>query len=335
MEVNYDILGHLNVKINGDKYRTPISHIDTEYAQFHTENNGQPDVLIKLGEFDPDFKGKTLLDNSYVVGEDYLFVSDSYEYASWEAEVSGFQSDKLIIRLHTNRFGHPFITGMVIDPFIYYKLNAEGYPVIHASGVSDQDSGYAFVGPSGCGKTTHAIELLNNDLKILSDDALVLSEGSIHGIPYPLNVFQYNLSQSIADVMNKKDLLVYHIKQILKFITGHGIATKIPITRFSSYSEKSKSLEKIFLLERGEEYRLQQLSKEKLIKRLVRIQQLDNIFLYKYIKEYSYENPRSPLAEHWNIYAKNLRKEIENVEIYSVEVPIHSRKRFEKVRENI
>lgn len=334
-ELYYNIQGQIEVLIRGSRFGTALRQIDTEYKHFRTDAIADPDLVINLGPFEPTTDETTVLDDKFEIADDYLYTYDSYKYAHWEFEASGFEDGPLTINIDANLVGRSFVTGIVIDPFLFYLLNESGCPVIHASCVRRGGCGYAFAGPSGSGKTTHAVEMTERGFEILADDSVVLSDGTIGGIPYPLNVFAYNLHDSINAAMSRIKRTEFLVKRLVETMTGYGRVTKVNIAQLQSFTDASVELDSVFVMRRGREYSVETLTTDRLVERLLSVQKLDNIYFYKYVIEYSYAYPDSSLANHWDSYERNLRNELSDVNAYDVKIPIDGEKQFDKIERTI
>lgn len=327
LEKCYNIHNILKFKIITNKrFKGNLKNIYGSFENFEVKNVDQTDFEVHLGKFEPSNKNCTILENKFYIKQDYFYCKkDMYKFTNWEFEVNGIDSENTIIKIASNFFGYLWMAGFIIEFFIHYKMNLKGYPLIHASALSHNGNGYVFSARGGGGKTTVSMNLIDKGFKILGDNFVIIDQGQILSYFSPLNIFSYNLAPIIKSNLTLKNNVSLKVKIIIyKLSFGFiKIFTKInPKEVLSNSTLNSSDLNKIFIIQPKDEFRIKKITKEDLCEYLLFNQMLDTLLFLPYIYEYSYVFPDSSLSKHWNLYKKNLLNNIsEDVHIYQVESP--------------
>ena len=312
--------------------------IRIEYKNFKSDELEKPDFTIYLGKFTPSNQDCFILDNKHYVKEDYFYCRDSHKIAKWEFEMSGFETDNLIIRISTNPFASMIISGFVIDPLIIFKMNEKGYPVVHSSCVSKDEHAHLFTAQGGGGKTSTALSFVDRGFNFLGDNFIILDKGHVLSFLSPLNIFSFNLAPIVRKNMSIKSRAEFYFKDLLYRVGGPRVVTKINVKDVFSDSLANKSkLDSVFLLIPKEKFDIAEIGKEELIRYFAANLKLDSFPFLKYMMEYSYMFPESKMATHWDRYEESLRKNLnDNISIFRVEVPQkYDMKTFEGIWEMI
>jgi hypothetical protein len=331
MESYYNIHNIVELKLVDETKLLNKLFNDTkmEYVNFISEEKiNNPHITIYFGKFKPsiyDIRDCFILDGKYYVKEDYFYCEeDSYKKAKWRFELRGFESGCIEARISYNIFGGMFISN-VVDPLIQFKMNEEGFPVVHASCVSIDNSAFLFSGRSGSGKTTLALNLAARGFGFLGDDFSILHNSQVLGFLSPLNIFKYNLAPIIEKRLGIKGKALLSLRSLLYKVTLGYVKIFMKMNPKdilpNSITSRAK-LDSVFILMPKGEFKVESISKDKAIEHLVINQKLDNPYFLKYISEYSYIFPESRLGTYWVRYRENLERNLaEDVAFYKVEVP--------------
>lgn len=322
---NYNIHNILTFKIV-DENRVLNKIFDTikiEYKNFESQELKKPDFTIYLGKFTPSNQDCFMLDNKYYVKEDYFYCKDSHKIAKWEFEMSGFETDELIVRISANPFASMVISGFLIDPLILLKMNENGRPIVHGSCVSKDGHAYLFTAQGGSGKTSTALYSVERGFDFLGDNFIILDKGYALSFLSPLNIFSFNLVPIVKKNMDIKSKAEFYFKVLLHRMGGPRVVTKINVNSvFPDTLDDESELESIFLLLPKEKFKIVEMDKNELIHHMVANMKLDSFPFIKYMMEYSFMFPESKMATHWQRYEENLRKNLNDYSsIYRVEVP--------------
>lgn len=306
--------------------------LNIHYENFKLEDEpNNYDLIIELGKFNPK------LENNYIsnggklyLRENYIFVSEEkYKGAKWRFELQGLNDRITTAKIDCNALGRLFITGNVIDFLIHLKLMEKGYPIIHASAVSKNNSAFAFSSRGGGGKTTIALELVSKGYSFLGDNYVVIHNGDILSFPTSLSIFTYNLAPIIVKNMRfKKRVAVGFRSLIYKLSMGYAkFFTKINPKRICNNIQRSAKLRTTFILMprmdiSSDLISIKEIDLDEFIKMILYNQMLEFPFFGKYIKEYSYFFPQKNFSQHWKRYEDTLRKNFNNDSLfYKIVVP--------------
>lgn len=327
--------------VNTNHFKWQFSNIYEAYKNFETERMDNLDFIVYLGKFTPSNQDCYIINNKYYVKEDYFYCErDSYKFANWEFEMSGFEDGFTTVRISSNFIGYMFMSGFIIEFLIQYKLNEKGFSIVHASCVSRDNRGFLFSARSGGGKTTIAMNLVEKGLKILGDNFVILHQGDVLSYFSSLNIFTYNLVPIVKRNFGIKNKIILGLKELLyKTTLGYiKIFTKVnPKEVFSELTVDETKLGTVFLLLPRREVKIEKIDKNELCEHLVMNQKLDTLLFLGYISEYSYTFPESKMGTYWNRYKVNLNRNLPgNISFYKIEVPQkYDKKVFEKIFEVI
>lgn len=304
-----------------------FNNIYSNYRYFKSEKIAEPDFTVYLGKFAPSNEDCYITDYKYYIKEDYFYCkNDSYKFANWKFEMSGFEDGNTIVRIASNIFGYISISAFIIDFLIQYKMNEKGYPLVHAAGISQNGRGFLFPATSKAGKTTIVFHFLEKNFDLLGDDFIIVGKSIMHSFVRPSSLFTYNIPAMVKKRFGIKDWIGLGLRYLLSKITlGYiKLFMKLNAEEIFPNSLVSKSeLGAVFVLMPQQEFRLDKLDKEDLISRLVTNQKLQSLYFNKYILEYSYLFPASKLAAYWDKYEANLTRNLgKGVPFYKVGVPL-------------
>jgi hypothetical protein len=313
--VTFRLIGNISGRLAG------------EYENFESTRVESPDIIVHLGDFSPRKEGCRLLDNRYFVKEDYFFCEDSNKLGRWKIELSGFETGKIVVSMHTNIIGtilaDMFVCTTIVDPLIRYLLNVKGYSAIHASAINRDTQAYLFPAQGGVGKTSTVSYSLDEGFDLLGDDYSILHNGDVFSYLTPWNLFAYNLNPITRRNLNYLDRAVLKLKNWLYLSTlgSVKIFSKLNPEEVFSTCERSK-LKVIFFLTQGEGFTKRRIDKSELISRLVTNLEHESVFFHRYVMEYTYGFPDSFLKDLWKIYRVNYAKNIlDDIPIYQIEMP--------------
>ena len=297
---------------------------DVELRDFESEQKDKPDFTVFLGRFSSQNSDCHILDDRFYVKKDYLYCRDSYRYANWELEISGFESGNMEVRLSANAFGWISIPELIIYPIIWFKLNEKGYTAVHSSGVAKDSRAYVFAGQGAAGKTTIALKLLERGFRLLGDHFIILNNATALSFLSPLHLMNFNLTPFVRERMKTNHKILFGFNQLLGRMTGKGIGTKISSkTLFPGLIENKVKLHSVFLLLPRQEFKVERINKKEFIAHMLANQKLESFPFIKYMMEYSYLFPKSKMASYWVQYEKNLRQALDSVKVCCrVEVPL-------------
>ncbi|MFC1952570.1 hypothetical protein ACFLWR_00365 [Chloroflexota bacterium] len=334
MERYYSIHDIVTFKVVGKISR----RMAMEYRNFESEVADKLDFTVYLENFTPVRKGCQLLDGNHWVRDDYLYCEDSYKLAKWKLELTGFDSDNIIARLHTNAVGSVyadmFVCAYNIDHLIRFVLNSKGYTAVHAAAVSKDGHGLLFPAQSGVGKTTTAAYFTQAGYDFLGDDFVIIGNGRVLSFLTPLNIFSYNLSPVIKNNVGAAGNITLALKNIIYRVSAGYIKIFSKLNPKDAFLTCQESeLRTVFFLTQGDKFGINTMERADLIEHLFINYEMESSPFYGYILEYAYAFPESKVAAYWKNYKANLNRNLpDDLPIYRVEVPRrYDRETFENI----
>jgi hypothetical protein len=338
IEKNYNIHDIVRFRVLANNIS---SRMGIEYKNFESDGANDPDFTVYLGDFLPSDEGCTILDKTYFVKEDYFYCKDSYKLGKWKLELSGFSARNTKVKISVNLVGNyaadMFICAFIIDFLIRFKMEEKGYSVVHASAVSKDGHAYLFPSHSGAGKTTTALYFAEIGYNLLGDDFVIIHEGDVINYLTPLNIFSYNLNNVLSDYIGTSTKYLLNLKNFI-YKTSFGyikIFTKVnPKDVFPAQVKSRSKLESIYLLAQKDAFYVERADRVRIINNLLINQMMESGPFLKYLLEYGYVFPESPLAKYWDTCKSNLERNLgDNVSLYSVDVPkIYDKETFDMMR---
>ena len=184
---SFDHYGGLSIEIRGegksaDKLRKSFAHFAS------TDPHRDPDLICEITRTEPE--PERVLGSS----EEY-YGRDGDRFVIRKPTGWGFMSiDRQWKHIRMSPDIDHYLVAYIIEFEVRKRLAAEGYTLIHASGV--EIDGKAFLFPSWryTGKTNSMLTLLRAGGNYLSDDRLwVGSDGTVLGYPVPVNMMPSNI----------------------------------------------------------------------------------------------------------------------------------------------
>jgi hypothetical protein len=295
-----------------------------------SEENSQPDFIVELGPFLREDRPYTILDDTYYIGENYIYLKDKRKLSNWEVEISGIE-DCPIVKIATNFVGNITAPVNIIEFLIQYSLLKKQISVIHASGIGRNGKCVVFPARSGGGKTTVALSLLEKGFSYLGDNYIILDEGTARSYISPLNIFSYNRLPIIEKNLSSKQKLLMFLKKNFYMITGgyFKLFEKInPTKLFGDLIASNIPLSLMCLLEVNAgtaegKFTPKQMPRETLIKKLRYNLELDFLNFNKWIYSYGYMFPESTLSKFWILYEQSLYHNLpKDIKAFSIAAPL-------------
>lgn len=321
-----------------------FSHLEMEWDYFRVEKLKNADITVYIGKFKPNNKNCKLIDHTYYIKKDYIYLKDSYKLAKWEAEITGFEAGKIKVKINSNLVGYMFFVGYVIEPLLRFVLLQKGYCAIHAGGVVKDGFAHIFPGRGSSGKTTISLHFVANGYGFLGDDHVILYKNKV--LPYPrwLHVFNYHMTQmpkyeeelpfSVKAKIKLKYLLYHASGKYAKLFTYLRFKDVFPDSEIVK-SSKLKSI--IFVIKNThKKFNIQKLSKKEIVKSLVLNMRMETYRFNNYMNAYSVVFPKSKLANHWERLEKTLDKYLTGkYHFRKLEISDYNKKSMRKILESV
>jgi len=170
-----------------------LKDINFFLSYFETDEVSHPDIILKIGKFEPLNKESFLVDHKYYIKENYFYCKDQKGRAKWEVEILGFEEGNTIINFSGKVLGLEQILipdylaqNLILRPLIELKLLEKGYIVIHGLGIEKDGDAYIFGARGGAHKTRIAMDVIRKEkYKLIGDDRIILGKDR-QVLSYPL-----------------------------------------------------------------------------------------------------------------------------------------------------
>lgn len=283
-----------------------------KYSYFETELNGDADIILNIGKFNPSNSGCSILSHKYHIKDNYFYCREKGKRGNWELEVFGFESGKTVINFNGKNSGikgmmfPTFLSQEFLMPFIEYKLALQGCLLLHSGAISEKSGAFVLVGRMGSFKTTLIMDFIRRaNFSYLGDDRIIMKGNRVLCFPTSLFLFNFMLSNNSTEhrsLINNFHLL-YNIFKNNDSKDTHIIS-----------SANLKCL--IFLSKTSNnEFNINELPSDIGIRKLVENNKLEMVSsmsqtpaenFYKYVLFYSIIFPDNSLATYWEASIRKL-----------------------------
>jgi hypothetical protein len=326
--MNFNIHGLLKFKIESEDEKS-LNHFAEDYFYFKTDEEIESDFDIIISDFKPSNDNCYVINNKYYIKENYLFCEDRLLTVKRSLCIKDIENKPTVYFKERifSVFGSTFLRDCIIEPLIGFKLAQKGYFLLHAAGVAVNNKGFIFPACQGVGKTSTILNLGKSDGVFLGNDAVILSsDGMVYSFPSFIHIFGYNL-ENCPDVYERfkvRDKLQAKMKHLVyksKYISPSLDVN--PMKLFASIGGKYPLQSAILLnkINRNELNVMENIDKEKLIRRLLLITQHETQYLNNCLAAYLYVFPDSEIKNRWQTLENNLRNALTKVSCYEVEIP--------------
>jgi hypothetical protein len=326
------------VKKEEKKLEKFFSHLDMEYDYFRVVDVKNPDITLVIGDFVPNNKDCKFIDHKFYVKKDYIYFEDSYKIAKWKAEITGFETGKIKIRVKSNLFGYLFFDGYILEFLLKYAMLQKGYCLVHAGGVSKQSKAIVFPARGSAGKTTVSLHMVKNGYDFLGDDCVIIGPKKVLPFPSFLHVFNYHITRmpTFEENLNasqkaliKLKYLVYHASgKYAKFFTYLKFKDVFPQAEIA---RESKLHSLVFIIKKNTgQLEIKKIPKDEAVKSLLYDMKIESYPFNHYMEAYSFIFPKSKLSDTWNLFEKTFFDDI-NVPCYKIEVSDYNERIMKKI----
>ena len=331
-EIQYNIHNYLYFKICNtssiaQKY---FDKTKIQFANFISDKvNVKNDFFVNIGPFKRKKVSSIILDDTYYIADNYIYLKDKRKRAKWEFEINNIDGIPEI-NINANFIGNITAILNIVEFIAQFILLKKGISIVHASGVSLNNKGMLLSARSGGGKTTLALSLLNNNYLYLGDNFILLNNGEMKSYLSPLNIFSYNRLPIVEKTFSIQQKISLSLKQKLHFLTKgyYRIFEKInPKETFVNLISSEADINTLIILNphtnTKEKPVLEKIEYDYAIKKLLYNMEMDLLRYNKYIYSYGYIYPNSSFTRFWENYESSLRKNLPvNCQIFNVNVPM-------------
>jgi len=198
---HYDIHGLVSLTVRRSAALDPVPAISQPFRYFQVASlDREPDVVLEVGDFEPDNRDCYLVDHQFFVRENYFYCEDAYGAARWRVEIQGFEYGQTRVRFcGTYRGLKGFVAPGMLPASLLLKqvaglhLSRQGYFLAHGAAASKEGQAIVLFGRGGTYKTTLLMTLLRQDegWQMMGDDAVILGGGQVLSFPALLGFFAF------------------------------------------------------------------------------------------------------------------------------------------------
>jgi len=345
-EIDYNFHDFLKLRIVRPRSRGLVDVVNLKLSSFSAANLGEPDIILRIGDFDPRVESCYVVDSKYYIKPNYFFCRESEGSAQWDVEIHGLEYGQTIInfcaRMRPCRqsiMNPDLLAHGVLLSVLQYKLCSMGVALIHCAAVERQGRGILLMGRSGSFKTSLCMDFVRKSgFTCLGDDYVLLGGGRIWSFLMHPTLFQF-MTNSLPDetrmgFFNEVRYLWQLARGRLKKTNLVGLSSEphilILLSRAPGAGEASVRFGKIDTF-------------DDVIARSVVNNQLES-FAYamptfgvrsapflRYVSAYSFVLPGSSVASYEARLRKILESHLEGVPVHGVQMPCrYDDKTFQK-----
>ena len=219
---HYDIHGLVSITVQRSAAFDLIPDLSRPFRYFQVANlDRDPDIILEVGDFEPDNQGCYLVDHQLHVRENYLYCEDAYRTARWRVEINGFERGQTRIRFtgtckSLKKLLAPGMLpeSLLLKQVLAFHLSRKGYFLIHGAAASKNGQTVILFGRGGAYKTTILMNLLrqNDGWLMMGDDLAIVGKGQVLSFPAWAGFFAFRykrLPTEALSLLNRIHLLFF------------------------------------------------------------------------------------------------------------------------------
>ena len=245
-------------------------HSSIEFPELK-KSKEKEDLTIKYGFF--NYSSKDIQDKGvFRIASQYIITKEAV-FLNWnDRDICQISPREIIVNPDTG-IEDNFLRSLILGPALGIYLHLQGRVVLHASTINMQGKGVGFVGHNGAGKSTTTSYFLKKGYSLVADD--VSSLEFINNIPlvYP-GIPRIKLWPETMDLWDEK----------LECFPIHTQSTKISCA-VDNFHDEPTPLKHIYVIERGEETHIEDITPQEGLIELIRNSYCANIFSDTYKKK--------------------------------------------------
>jgi len=334
-KINYDIHNLISIEILTRSKLDLLKDLNFFLSYFETEDIGNPDIELNIGEFSPSNTDCYIVDHKYYIKENYFYCSDQIGNVKFNVEIFGFEKGKSVVNFDGNVHGLEQLLipdylaqNMILRPLIELKLLQRGYAVIHGLGLEKNGKSVILAGRGGSHKTSIAMTALRNNYRLIGDDRVILSsDGKVYSYPFYHKLIRFKADclseEHVSSIFDKYRMLKYLNSNIeddtrLKYFSDIGTLSEFILLAKSDSSELvSRDLDV-----RSTASKLINNSKMEMVSSGIS-RSLGKINFLKYMCAYSYVFPDSYISNYWLLLSEFLMDALNGTHLTHVRLPMN------------
>lgn len=343
MKYYYNLNGLLTFSI--DAHKKKLDYINRQYCYFKQDSEiKNVDMEVIVGPFDKIRPPYQVVNRKYFVTQDCIYAEDSYKVARWRFMIEGLKEKKTRIYFDGNFWSYYILYKFFIEPVLRYKLNSNGFFMIHSSSVATSEGAFVFPASPSVGKTSTMLNWLNEGKDFMADEFTILSQDAVYSYPTPLRLHDYNLTANpfIKKDMSQRDKFQIYLRTwILRLTLGYGDVTHevniwdvFPKVKICDKSRLNKIV--IFTKYSGEDVQIEEMSASELIDRLIIINRFETSRFTDYLQAYEYVTKTKHKDGFWEKMRENGGRIFQEKQYYAFNIPQkYTRKTFDQINDGL
>ena len=292
---------------------------------YQAQERNTVDAIVEVGPFDAEVAPS--VGGGFSIRQDYVYHCFRYRGLDIVCEYSGFEKGTTRIRVAGGILAGVVYPGEVIDPLLRHVFLSKGCPVVHGAAIASDEGACLLLGDSRVGKTFLALQLAAHGFSFLGDDMIPLKGGIVYSGLTPIN-FHFHIRDLVPLSPSKR--LEIGLKHLLYAATGWRMRlyTPVSVTRLGLPLASHARLEKVFFLQKGEDFVIEkQDNTELFLAQVVEANRAENRLLTRMLEAYRDSVGGSGAEGLWASYADLVRENFREAQHYVVSMPVAPTKR--------
>ena len=331
----------VTLTIRRPENRDVFSELNQPFHFFRTKaHSNDPDIVMEIGDFEPNTNSTYIVDHKYHVRENYIFCEDHYRGLQWKVEIQGFETGNTVVHLHIQKKDAKYAlapgaiyNGLFLRQLIAYHLYKKGALLVHAAACMKDGKVILLFGRGGTYKTTHLMQImrLDKNWQFLGDDSVILFDNKVFSFPYSLSFFAYRYKFLQDEHLTLKDKL-----GLFPFV----LQSRKPDFQIGEFGKLAVAINCKTVV--GKKVEFKECETRSNFYSLIQESSVDDhtsssighAQIYpRYVEAYSYVFPNNELQKRWQVNYSNHIDE-KHLRSYEVEVPSdYSRKHYPELVE--
>jgi hypothetical protein len=332
----YDIHHLVSIRVHRRATIDLIPEISQPFRYFQVARlEREPDIILEVGDFEPDNHGCYLVDHQFYVRENYLYCEDAYRSARWRVEIKGFEYGQTHIRISgvyksLKQLVSPgmFWESLLLKQVVALHLSRKGYFLVHGAAAARKGQALVLFGRGGTYKTTLLMTLLrqNKGWLMLGDDTVIVGAGQVFSFPALAGFFAFRYKY-----LPTESLGIFDRIRLLLFLTRFT-SKELPII-----ADKGRLAGLVECgVGSGTEVSLDEVDRAQNLARLVKVSAAEDHSNYnightsiypRYVEAYTYVFPGNLVAQRWQNACEKLLTQTKNAPSLSLGLPNTPRSR--------
>ena len=327
---DYNIHNLVYIRVNTRTKNQFLEDIQNPFRYFKSPQLPQHDIVLNIGDFEPDRRHCDVINHKIYLREDYLFCEEKIKNIRYRCEIKGLDQEKLILNVweqpktvKQKLFPNLVAQNVFLRPLIDYVLLKKGAISVHAAAFSKNDRAVVFAGRGGAHKTTIAMDMIRREgYQFLGDDRVLMDgAGRVYAYPTFVDLFTFRLRKMAIENYRKLDKLRYFYY-------------RRKLENDWSYIANQAKVKSVFSIVKhtGPRVAEKRIAREDMITKLIMSQKLENMNspgvlnidagrFYEYLVSYAYRFPESTPASYWSKYQAVVSRALDRHEYVEIGIP--------------